>query len=653
MNTQAKASGSYQFGPYHVDTAAGQLRKHGTKIRLAGQPFEILGILLERAGQVVTREELQERLWSRETFVDFENSLNKAINKLRQALADSAGQPAYIETLPRRGYRFIGAIQRSAASFDLGQIPFPTPNAARAASENATAASVASPEVKEQRGFVVARPRANWARSWLGYGLLLAALSISVWFVASRWPKHQAYKAITSVAVLPLEYFSSEPGQDYFADGVTDELITQLAKSGAFRVTSRTSSMQFKKTNKSLPQIARELGVDALVEGSIERAGARIRIRAELIQASTDQHLWAESYDGEVNDVLSLEDRVARDIAQKVVVNLTPAQARKFVRTHAVNPDAHLDYLRGRFYWNQRTADGFDKAQRFFQAAIDKDPNYAAAYAGLADTYVLSGASHSLSENEMIPKARAAAQRALQIESLSEAHTSLGLIAQNYDWDWKTAEKEYRLAIELNPSYSTAHHWYGEAFLGVTGRFDEALAEMKVATELDPLSPIISTDLGVTLYLARRYEGAIQHLSRTLELYPDYQEARTWLARSYEQERRCPEAISLLDDGNISTRTLFKDAERARIYAECGRPNDSLRILGDLQKLSSTQFVDPAILGGIFIGLGRKNDALSQLESSIQVHSTALTSLKVLPIYDPLRSDPRFAALLRAVHLTQ
>lgn len=449
----------------------------------------------------------------------------------------------------------------------------------------------------------IKRPGLGATRSsrWLAYGLGFLALVIGVSLLAMRLQRRDSSSSITSIAVLPLEYLSSEPGQEYFADGVTDELITQLAKTGVFRVTSRTSSMQFKKSKKSLREIAGELGVEALVEGSIERVGDRVRIRAQLIQASTDQHLWAESYDGAVPDLLSLEDRVARDIALKVAVSLTPAQERRFVRTRAVNPDAYLDYLRGRYFWNQRSADGFEKATRYFQAAIDKDPAYGAAYAGLADTYVLLGGFNFRSQNEMIPKARAAAKKSLEIENISEAHATLGLIAGNYDWDWQTAEKEYRLAIELNPNYSTAHHWYGEAFLAETGRFDEALAEMKIAAQLDPLSPIISTDVGTTLYLARRYDAAIGQLARTLELYPDYAEARIWLARSYEQKKLCSGAISALDQGEPPLETTFVSAERARIYAECGRQTEALEILADVEKQSSISFVDPAIPGGIFI----------------------------------------------------
>jgi TolB-like protein/DNA-binding winged helix-turn-helix (wHTH) protein/Tfp pilus assembly protein PilF len=652
MDTHARLPSTYRFGPYYVDRPAGQLRKHGAKIRLAGHPFEILVMLLERAGRVVTREELQQRLWSGETFVDFENSLNKAINKLRQALADSAEQPTYIETLPRRGYRFIAPIDGSPSKLTPGQIPQQMLESAARTGDDA-AKGLSDAQVRALREDVSqAGRRVNRSSPWLACGFVCVALTLGLLFFANHRQKQRSDRSITSVAVLPLECLSSEPDQEYFADGVTDELITQLAKGGLFRVTSRTSSMQFKKSHKNLRQIAGELGVEALVEGSIERAGDRVRIRAQLIRASTDQHLWAESYDGTVSDLLPLEDRVARDIAVNVAANLTPAQQR-IVRTRTVNPDAYLDYLRGRYFWNQRTADGFEKALRYYQAAIDKDPNYGPAYAGLADTYLLLGGYEFHSQNEVIPKARAAAQKALKIENLSEAHASLGLIAENYDWDWPSAEKEFRLAIELNPSYSTAHHWYGEAFLAVTGRFDEALVEMKRAAELDPLSPIISTDVGVTLYLARRYDQAIPHLARTLELYPDYEAAEIWLARSYEQEKQCHEAIAVLDQHKASLETMVKSEERARIYAECGRQTESLRILDHVRRQASTGFVDPALSGHIFIGLGWRNEALTQLEKSVPLHSTALTSLRVNPIYDPLRSDRRFAVLLQTVHLSE
>jgi TolB-like protein/DNA-binding winged helix-turn-helix (wHTH) protein/Tfp pilus assembly protein PilF len=651
MNRQA--ADLYRFGPFEVDVPAGQLRKHGVKLRLAGQPFDILVMLLERTGQVVTREEIQLRLWSNETFVDFENSLNKAINRLRRALADSAEQPSFVETLPRRGYRFIAPIEESALE----------PAPAWLSQQSTEPAEVTARElaaklpklgqramIKETLSHTSTRPA--WLSRWLLYGLAAVALPLCAYSLANRWQRHVTNSGITSVAVLPLEYLSNEPAQEYFADGITDELITQLAKTGAFRVTSRTSSMQFKKSKQNVRQIAAQLGVEALVEGSIERVGERVRVRAQLIRASTDEHLWAESYDGSVSDLLALEDRTARDIAQKVAVNLTPAQLRQLVGSRAVNRDAHLDYLRGRFYWNQRTPEGFEKAQRYFQAAIDKDPNYAAAFAGLADTYLLLGGYELRSQNEMIPKARAAAQRALQIENLSEAHATLGLIAENYDWDWPGAEREFRAAIALNPNYSTAHHWYGEAFLATTGRFDEALAEMKRAAELDPLSPIISSDVGATLFLARRYDQAISQLARTLELYPDFEDAQIWLARSYEQKKMCGEAISVLKQSKVSGEGQFKRQEQARIYSECGRQAESKQILEDLQRQASTRFVDPALSAHVLIGLGRNQEALSQLEKSVPEHSTALTSLKVSPIYDPLRSDPRFATLLHTVHLS-
>jgi tetratricopeptide (TPR) repeat protein len=330
-------------------------------------------------------------------------------------------------------------------------------------------------------------------------------------------------------------------------------------------------SMQFKKSKQNVRQIAAQLGVEALVEGSIERVGERVRVRAQLIRVSTDEHLWAESYDGSVSDLLALEDRAASDIAQKVAVNLTPAQLRQLVGARAVNRDAHLDYLGVRFYWNQRTPEGFER-----HTDISRRPLIT-----LRIPIFCWAVMNCVHRTKWIPTARAAAQRALQIENLSEAHATLGLIAENYDWDWPGAEREFRAAIALNPNYSTAHHWYGEAFLATTGRFDEALAEMKRAAELDPLSPIISSDVGATLFLARRYGQTISQLTRTLELHPDFEDAQIWLAQSYEQEKMCGEAISVLEQSKVSGEGQFKRQEQARIYSECGRQAESKKILED------------------------------------------------------------------------
>ena len=657
MDSRSRSSSaSYRFGPYSVDVPAGQLRKHGVKIRLAGQPFDVLVMLLQRAGQVVTREEIQSQLWSGETFVDFENSLNKAINKLRQALADPREEPKYIETLPRRGYRFIAPIEALPSESGLADLTPETNQITASAQANLPGEMPVQPgrvEVLHTEEPPHPLRTRNQVWRWTLYALGCVALVASVFFFAYRWQNRSSSVSISSIAVLPLDSLSNEPGQEYFADGVTDELITQLAKTGMFRVTSRTSSMQFKKSSKNVRQIAADLGVEALVEGSIERMGDRVRIRAQLIRASTDQHLWAESYDGSVNDLLALEDRVARDIAVRVAVHLTPQQEQRIARKREVDPEAYLNYLRGRYCWNLRSAQGFERARGYFQAAIDKDPNYAAASAGLADTYLLLGGYELRSQNDMIPKARAAAQRALQIENLAEAHATLGLIAENYDWDWATAEKEFRTAIDLNPNYSTAHHWYGESFLAATGRFDEAFVEMKRASELDPLSPIISTDLGVTFFLARRYDEAIAQLRRTLELYPDYGEAQMWLARSYEQKNMCPEAISVIEKSQASREQFIKNEELGRVYAKCGRQAEAVKILDDLEKAALTQFVDPALSAHVLMGLGRKREALQRLEESLHEHSTALTSLKVNSLYDPLRSEPQFTDLLRTVHLSQ
>lgn len=627
MGANNNPSFSYRFGPFSVDVPAGQLRKHGTKIRLAGQPFEILVMLLERAGEVVTREELQQRLWRNETFVDFENSLNKAINKLRQTLADSAEQPNYIETLPRRGYRFIFPLEDTLSS------EFRT-----------------SADAKE---VVNVHDSPSSSSRWITYAIAIGAATAIAFLLVNRWQKQNSETTIKSVAVLPLDYLSNEPGQEFLVEGITDELITQLAKSGAFRVTSRTSSMQYRKTRKGVGEIGKELGVDAVVEGSIERSGDHLRIRAQLVRTATDQHIWAESYDGAVSDLLSLEDRVAKDIATKVAINLTPDQQERFLHTHAVDAEAYQDYLRGRFFWNQRTAEAYTKALEYFQKAVDRDTGYAAAYAGLADTYLLLGGYGISSQNDAIPKAREAAKKALEREDLAEAHASLALIAVNYDWDWKTAEREYLRAIALNPNYATAHHWYGQAYLALVGRFDEAVSEMKRAQELDPLSPMIATDLGVTYYLARRYDDGIHEFERTLEMHPHFLFAEIHMARCYEKKNMNERAIAILENAQKHGDDFFLKEELGRLYAEAGRTKDAETILNDLRRTATSRFEDTTILNGVLIGLKRNDEALTGMQRGLEVHSTVLTSLKVNPIYDPLRSDPRFDELLRKVHLAE
>ena len=429
-----------RFDVYELDVHGGELRKQGAPVKLQGQPFQLLQILLERPGQIVTREELRQKIWPSDTFVDFDHGINNAIKRLRVALSDSAENPRYIETIASRGYRFIGSVEASLAR-------------------------------------------------------------------------------IESLAVLPLENLLRDPEQEYFAEGLTEALINTLAKIGALRVVSRTTAMRYKRTDKTLRQIAKELNVDFIVEGTVLRSGDRVRISGQLVDAHTDTHVWAESYDRDLRDILALHSEVAQAIAREVQVKLTPHDQAHFAHIHSVDPQAYEAYLKGRFHWNRRPAE-LERAIQHFEQAISKDPGYATAYVGLADCLNSLTAYGIAPPNEGSVKAKRLAQRALEIDnSLAEAYTALAF-ATVYDYDFLTAEREFERSIQLNPRYAPAHDFFG-FYLSVTGRYEEAYTEVQRSLRLDPLSSVINVVLAYVYFYGRRYDQAIEQCQKTLELDPN------------------------------------------------------------------------------------------------------------------------------------
>jgi serine/threonine protein kinase/Flp pilus assembly protein TadD len=456
---------------------------------------------------------------------------------------------------------------------------------------------------------------------------------------------------IESLAVLPLANLSGDPEQEYFSDGMTEELITNLGKISALRVISRTSVMRYKKTEKPLPQIARELGVDGIVEGSVLRVGDRVRITAQLIQAEQERHLWAESYERDLRDVLALQGEVARAIAGEIKVRLTPQEQTRLASARPVNPDAHEAYLKARYYWNLRTEEGLKKGIEYFQQAIEKDPGYALAYAGLADSYSVLGFWNFMAPKEAYPREKAAAFKALEMdETLAEAHTSLGDARFKYDWDWVGAEKEFKRAIELNPSYATAHHWYA-GYLSAMGRHNEAIAEAKRAQELDPLSLIINTTGGLVFFYARRYDEAIAQWRSTLELNAGFYPAHLYLGRAYEQQKLYEQAISeyqkALAPGQGNPALA---AHLARGYAAAGKRTEALKIISNLRELSKRRYVSSYVIAQIYTALGDTSRAFQWLDKAYQDRDTWLDWLKAEPGFDSLRSDPRFQDLLRRMN---
>jgi TolB-like protein/Tfp pilus assembly protein PilF len=460
---------------------------------------------------------------------------------------------------------------------------------------------------------------------------------------------------IESLAVLPLDNLSHDPEQDYFADGMTEELITDLAKISALRVISRTSVMRYRRTEKPLSQIAQELNVDGVVEGSVQRSGNRVRITAQLIQAATDKHLWAESYERDLRDVLSLQDEVARAIASEIKVKLTPQEQTRLASARPVNPEAHGLYLKGRYYWNKRTPETLKKSLEYFQQAIEKDPGYAPAYAGLADSYDMLGAGsyRVLPPKEAYPKAEAAAMKALELDStLAEAHTSLGWSKWVFDWDWQGAEREYKQAIELNPNYANAHHWYAGYLLDM-GRYTEAIGEDRKAESLDPLSLIISADLGdEALGPAGLYDQEMEQCRKTLEMDPNFAQAHMCLADSYVRKGMHKEAIAEFEKAiELSAGSLVYVSALGSTYARAGRRDDAIKILNELKARSKQGFVAPDNFASIYAGLGDKDQAFAWLEKAYEERTDAIIGVSAEPWFDPLRSDPRFQELLRRVGL--
>jgi len=571
------------FGPFEADFRAGELRKHGVKLKLVGQPFEVLAMLLECPGQLVTREELRGRLWPTDTFVDFDHGLNAAVNKLRDALSDSAEKPNYVETLPRRGYRFISAVGLHDSQNFRGE--------------------PSSPKIQ-------------------------------------------------SLVVLPLENLSKDPEEEYFTDGMTDQLITNLTQISALKVISRTSAVRYKGTKKSLPEIARELHVDAVVEGAVMWVGGRVRISAQLIEAPTDHHLWAASYERDLRDVLCMQEEVTRAIASEIRVKLSPQEQARLANSHPINPEAYQLYLKGRYHWNKRSLEGFQKAIEYFQQATAKDPAYALAYVGLADTYTYFSFFDVVPPREAMPKAKAAAARALEIEDrLGEAHISLGYVSYMYDWDWPAAGKHFEQALTLNPAYSRAHTFY-PFYLSSLGRSEEALAVAKRSLDLDPASPAVSHSLGVQLYLARQFDQAIEQAHKTLELDPNFAISYELLGEVYVSGGMYREGLPELEKYSALSRgRAMSIALLGYAHARLGERSQALRLLEQLEAASKDRYTPALSFAVVYAGLGEKDQAFAWLDKAYEERTSRLGYLKVEPLWDPLRSDPRFADLVRRLGL--
>ena len=662
MNGAIRKERLLRFSVFELDRNSGELFKQGRKVKLQGQPFELLVALLERPGEVLTREDLRERIWPSDTAGDFDHGLNRAVNKVREALGDSADMPRFIETLPRRGYRFIGSIQEERPELPDPEISAPPVPAGAPESPRVVAPADARPDLTGDRRPEDTARRGALQRRWAVIALSVFALTAAALVVALNVASLRdrvltavgvrgagSIPKIGSLAVLPLENLSGDPQQEYFSDGMTEALIAELGQIGSLRVISRTSVMQYKGTKKPLPQIARELNVDAVIEGSVFRVGDRVRINAQLIGVGPERHLWARNYERDLRDALSLQGEIARNIADEVKANVTPDVQARLASARPVNPKAHEAYLKGQFFMNKWTEEDIKKAIEYAQQAIQIDPDYAPAYGLLAWSTHLSSkvAWGHLPDREAVGKVKVAAMKALTIDdTLAEPHVALGVVLNFDEWDWAGSEREIKRAIELNPNDGQAHAGYAW-WLVEMGRQAESVREAKRAVELDPFSEDTINTLAAMYYFGRQYDQALEQAWKYVEMFPNHPGPYGRLTGILEANRMYDQEVAAWQKRMTLSGEKPEDVTAlGRAYKVGGIRGAWRWDLERLERLPRDEYaaIDFAIR---YASLGEKDKALDWLEKGYEGHAPLMVLIKADPSYDSLRSDPRFQDLLR------
>jgi TolB-like protein/DNA-binding winged helix-turn-helix (wHTH) protein/Tfp pilus assembly protein PilF len=637
MSQSSPPSPFVRFAQFELDSRAGELRKDSRKIKLQEQPLQILAMLLEHPGEVVAREELRLKLWPADTFVDFDHGLNSAVARLREALNDSAQRPKYIETVARRGYRFIGKLEEN--------------NTQVAAQELTQQDKPREPDLTQAARMGKLHTWKRWLPALGGAMGLLAVIS-TAYFLRPPAGSMAAGKSVNSIAVLPFENAAPSPDTDYLADGITRSAIDHLSRLGNLKVISFGSVLRYRGRRDDSMQIGHDLGVRRVMTGKIDFRGDRMIVMAELIDTSDGTHIWGEQYNRKVSDIMSVQEDIAREIATKLEVRLSTQQEKVLRQRHTQDFEAYQMYLRGRYYWNNRSQEDLQRGIAYFEQATERDPNNALAYAGLADSYFVRAISGALPTGDAMPKAKAAALKALELDdTLAEAHTSLAQITANYEWNWDKAELEYKKAIELNPNYSTGHHYYATFLMGM-GRHQEALEEMRRAQELDPLSPAIATFIAKAYYYAGENDEAISQYREVLESDPSFPMARSFLIHSLEQAGRFEEAVA---------QTKIEAAQAGRGQDQAEALDRSYRAKGatgywkeELRQVEHGKGPGPGSdldVAAIYAKLGDKNRAFELLERAFMEHNMWLMNLKVDPRFDSVRSDRRYESLLHRIGL--
>ncbi len=660
MNSPASSSRQLRTGLFEIDLASGQLHKNGRRLALQEQPFRVLAMLLERPGEVVTRQELQASLWPADTYVGFDEGLNTAIRKLRTVLGDSAGNPRFIETLPRRGYRFIAPVTETTPADGAPE---------RVAVQGHAGIEEHEAFVEPDRPQQVEPPatpayQRPWKKTLLVTALVVLAFTVVAYIVHSRSSPGSAPAHRAMLAILPFQNLSNDPGQEYFSDGLTEETITDLGQVSPehLGVIARTSAMAYKHTDKTISQIGRELGVDYILEGSVRREGGKARVSAQLIRVSDQTHLWAQNYDRDLQDLLDVQNDLGRSIAEQVSANLTPQRQIELSKKHIVNPEAYDLYLKGRFYWNQRTPGALKESIGYFQEATVKDANFALAYAGLADAYNISNILGLYSPKESFPQAKAAAMRAIQLDpALAEAHAALGMEKSHYEFDFPGAEREFLKALEVNPNSPYAHLFYSNCFLMPMGRTAQAIAENKRAVEIDPLSLPINNFMGMTYMLAGDNGNAYRQFQHTIAMDPSFPLAHDYFSWLLTTMGRYEDAIMEHEKSEVLSGSTPEEAateatvmERAfKSGGEKGFWQKHLELELEARNQPGAE-ASPFVLAAAYAMAGQTDKAFEWLEKGYEEHEGQdLTLLKFDPAFKSLRSDPRFPAMLRKIGLPQ
>jgi DNA-binding winged helix-turn-helix (wHTH) protein/TolB-like protein/Tfp pilus assembly protein PilF len=650
----------YEFGPFRIDLSERQLFRDGEPVSLTPKAFETLLMLVSNRGHIVEKDDLLKEVW-KGTFVE-EANISRHVWMLRQALGENENDQKYIETVPKRGYRFIANVREVVDGGD--QLVVERHSIMHITAEEDDEAAILRREVTpdfEQKLLAAISARQKWLGWRLGLGLVLSVLVIGLGVTLYRnWtPKESKSSAANialtalprSIAVLPFKTITTENDNEYLGMGMTDALITRLGNISQIIVRPTSAVRKYSDGEKEPVSVGQELKVESVLEGSIQRSGDRIRVTVQLIRVGDGAQIWGDKFDDKFTNVFAVEDSISERMAAALKLKLTGDEQKKLTKRYTENVEAYQLYLKGRFYWNERTGEALKKSIEYFNQAIEKDPSYALAYAGLADAYILLPFYSGRPQLEVYPKAKAAAKRALELdETLAEAHTSLARVLFNIEGNLPESNKEFQRAIELDPNYATAHQWYGNGNLLTMGRFDEGIAEMKRAQELDPLSLVINTALGNGYFYARRYDQAIEQLRKTIAMDQSFYYAHYSLGLAYEMKGSLPEAMAEYQKARELNDNPYVLALLGHALAASGKRDEALRALDQLKEIARQRYVPAHDFAIVYLGLGDNDHAIQWLERGYQDHP-AMTRLKIDPLLDNLRSDPRFADLVRRVGL--